>query len=91
MSAEDLAGAVAAFNDPNSDCQALTTTYNCGGTVLNLHSWCTVIILVEPALNLNLETQAIGRIHRIGQTRPLKAYRLFQDHTICRYYTAISF
>jgi hypothetical protein len=87
MPAQDRAAAVAVFNDPNSDCQALTTTYNCGGTVLNLHSWCTVIILVEPALNLNLETQAIGRIHRIGQTRPQKAYRLFQDHTICRYYT----
>lgn len=90
-SPEERALAAAEFNNPNSVCQVLNTTYNTGGTGLNLHSCCNVVILMEPAPNFNLETQAIGRVHRIGQTRPQRAYRLFQDHTINRYITGNNF
>lgn len=84
-SAEERAASVAEFNDPNSECQALVTTYLCGGTGLNLHDCCHIVILMEPATNFNMETQAIGRVHRIGQQHPQRAYRIFQDHTVNRY------
>ncbi|KAJ5380671.1 uncharacterized protein N7496_003099 [Penicillium cataractarum] len=84
-SPEERAAAVGEFTNPDSDCQVLNTTYNCGGTGLDLHRCCHIVILIEQAPNLNLETHAIGRIHRIRQTLPQRAYRLFQEHTINRY------
>ncbi|KAJ5461960.1 uncharacterized protein N7458_003512 [Penicillium daleae] len=81
----EWAAAATEFNDPSSRCQVLNTTYSCGGTGLNLHDRCNIVILIEPAFNFNSETHAIGRVHRLGQTQPQKAYRLFQDHTINRY------
>ena len=88
---EERALAAAEFNNPNSACQVLNTTYNTGGTGLNLHACCAIVILMEPAPNFNLETQAIGRVHRIGQAQPQKAYRIFQDHTINRYMSGNNF
>lgn len=81
----EWAAAATEFNNPSSRCQVLNTTYSCGGTGLNLHDCCNIVILIEPAFNFNSETHAIGRVHRLGQTQPQKAYRLFQDHTINRY------
>ena len=34
------------------------------------------VFLLEPCLNPALEAQAIGRVHRMGQTRPVSVYRL---------------
>lgn len=84
-SAEDRAASVAEFNDPDSACQVLVTTYLCGGTGLNLHNSCHIVIMMEPATNFNMETQAIGRVHRIGQQHPQRAYRIYQDYTVNRY------
>lgn len=84
-SPEERAAAVAEFTSARSACQVLITTYNCGATGLNLHASCHVVILLESAPNFNLETQAIGRVHRVGQMHPQRAYRFFQDHTIGRY------
>ncbi len=39
-------------------------------------------ILYDPWWNPAAESQAIDRIHRIGQTRPVIAYRLISDGTI---------
>jgi hypothetical protein len=40
ISADDRAVAVAEFTSPDTDCQALTTTYNCGGTDgINYRNW----------------------------------------------------
>ncbi|WP_221031464.1 DEAD/DEAH box helicase [Actomonas aquatica] len=39
-------------------------------------------VLYDPWWNPAAESQAIDRIHRIGQTRPVMAYRLLSDQTI---------
>ena len=38
--------------------------------------------LLEPCLNLGLEAQAIGRIHRIGQRRHARVTRLVAENTV---------
>ena len=39
-------------------------------------------ILLEPNLQPAIEEQAVGRIHRLGQTRPVTVYRLTCRGTI---------
>ena len=39
-------------------------------------------ILYDPWWNPAAEAQAIDRIHRIGQTKPVIAYRLLAEHTV---------
>lgn len=39
----------------------------------------THVLLVEPALNPAHELQAIGRIHRIGQTRLVSCGKVFHN------------
>ncbi|KAA1466953.1 P-loop containing nucleoside triphosphate hydrolase protein [Dentipellis sp. KUC8613] len=43
---------------------------------------CNNVILLEPWWNPYVERQAIGRIHRLGQTRPSHVYRLLTPGTI---------
>lgn len=81
----DRSDAVAKFTDRRSACTVLLTTYNCGALGLNLHTHCSRLVLMEPSLNFNAEFQAIGRVHRLGQRKPQKVWRLFQDHTISRW------
>lgn len=52
-----------------------------GGTGLNLTAADTVIIF-DPWWNPSVENQAIDRAHRIGQTKPVNAYRLLTIGTI---------
>ena len=46
-SPEERAAAVAEFTSPQSACQILPTTYNCGAAGLDLHASCHVAILME--------------------------------------------
>ena len=54
---------------------------NSGSNGLNITT-ANHVILVEPILNPASELQAIGRIHRIGQTRPTVVHRLLVRDTI---------
>jgi len=42
----------------------------------------THVLLVEPALNPAHELQAVGRVHRIGQTKPTHVYRFIIRGTV---------
>ena len=52
-----------------------------GGVGLNLTS-ANVVILSEPWWNPAVDNQAIDRINRIGQTKPMKIFRLLTKGTI---------
>ena len=59
----------------------LLMSLTAGGYGLNLH-WATHVVLMEPVYNPYVEEQAIGRAHRVGQTRQLVVYRLFVEGTV---------
>lgn len=40
------------------------------------------VIFAEPSMNTGLEQQACGRVHRMGQTRPVNVYYLIAKDTI---------
>jgi hypothetical protein len=40
------------------------------------------VFLLEPVLNAKLEAQAVGRVHRIGQTRPTTVHRYIVRDTV---------
>lgn len=42
----------------------------------------THVVLVEPSMDIRLEKQAIGRVHRIGQTHVTYVHHLITDDTI---------
>lgn len=53
----------------------LLMSLKAGGAGLNL-SAASHVIITDPWWNPSMEDQAIGRAHRIGQTRPVTVYRL---------------
>ncbi|MFP4407748.1 MAG: SNF2-related protein [Spirochaetaceae bacterium] len=52
-----------------------------GGVGINLTA-AEYVILIDPWWNPAVEDQAIDRSHRIGQTRPVTAYRLIASDTV---------
>lgn len=65
--------------DPN--CGVFLISLKAGGLGLNLTAADYVFIL-DPWWNPAVETQAIDRAHRVGQTRPVFAYRLICKGTV---------
>ena len=59
----------------------LVSQVQAGGTGLNIQS-ASVVIFCEPQLTPAIENQAIGRAHRMGQTRDVLVYRLLADDTV---------
>ena len=66
-------------NDP--DCGLFLISLKAGGLGLNLTA-ADYVFLLDPWWNPAVEAQAIDRAHRIGQTRPVFAYRLIARDTV---------
>ncbi len=66
-------------NDPG--CKLFLISLKAGGVGLNLTA-AEYVFLLDPWWNPAVETQAIDRTHRIGQTRPVFAYRLIARDTV---------
>jgi hypothetical protein len=76
----DRQGRVEAFqNDPN--CKLFLISLRAGGQGLNLTA-AEYVFLLDPWWNPAVESQAIDRAHRIGQTKPVFAYRLIARDTV---------
>lgn len=79
-STRDRAGEVAAFQtDPAK--RLFLISLKAGGYGLNLTA-ADEVILMDPWWNPAVEAQAIDRAHRIGQGRPVTAYRLITRGTV---------
>ena len=63
------------------DCRVFLISLKAGGLGLNLTE-AEVVFLLDPWWNPAVEAQAIDRTHRIGQTRPVFAYRLVSKDTV---------
>lgn len=66
-------------NDP--DCKLFLISLKAGGLGLNLTA-ADYVFLLDPWWNPAVESQAIDRAHRIGQTRQVFAYRLIARDTV---------
>uniref|UniRef100_A0A182PQI4 Helicase C-terminal domain-containing protein n=1 Tax=Anopheles epiroticus TaxID=199890 RepID=A0A182PQI4_9DIPT len=69
------------FKNPENGITCLLLPLRFGSKGLNLTE-ATHVFLVEPILNPGEEMQAIGRVHRIGQTRPTFVHRFIMRDTI---------
>ncbi len=65
----------------DTDCRLFLISLKAGGLGLNLTAADYVFIL-DPWWNPAVEAQAVDRAHRIGQTRPVFAYRLISRDTV---------
>ena len=66
-------------NDP--EIKVLLISLKCGSLGLNLTA-ANQCFLMDPWWNPSIEDQAIDRIYRIGQTRPVSVFRIFVENTI---------
>ena len=76
----DRAARVERFNN-DPDCRVFLISLKAGGLGLNLTS-AEYVFLLDPWWNPAVESQAIDRAHRIGQTRHVFAYRLIAQDTV---------
>ncbi|WP_165230190.1 DEAD/DEAH box helicase [Aquisphaera insulae] len=63
------------------DCKVFLISLKAGGLGLNLTA-ADYVFLLDPWWNPAVESQAIDRAHRIGQVRPVFAYRLIARDTV---------
>ena len=76
----DREARVARFQDDPS-CSLFLLSLKAGGVGLNLTA-AEYVFLLDPWWNPAVEMQAIDRTHRIGQSRPVFAYRLVARETV---------
>jgi hypothetical protein len=65
----------------DADCGLFLISLKAGGLGLNLTA-AEYVFLLDPWWNPAVEAQAVDRAHRIGQTRPVFAYRLIARDTV---------
>ena len=65
----------------DADCRLFLISLKAGGLGLNLTA-AEYVFLLDPWWNPAVEAQAVDRAHRIGQTRPVFAYRLIARDTV---------
>jgi superfamily II DNA or RNA helicase len=65
----------------DDDCRLFLVSLKAGGHGLNLTA-ADYVFLLDPWWNPAVESQAIDRAHRIGQERPVFAYRLIARDTV---------
>ncbi len=63
------------------DCKVFLISLKAGGVGLNLTA-AEYVFVLDPWWNPAVEAQAIDRTHRIGQTKPVFAYRLIARDTV---------
>lgn len=68
-------------NDPESTVLLVSMRSGGGAAGLTL-TMATYGFILEPSLNVGIEDQAVGRLHRIGQRRDVTVYRLLTNNTI---------
>jgi superfamily II DNA or RNA helicase len=78
--ARERAEAVARFQQDES-CRLFLLSLKAGGFGLNLTA-AGYVFLLDPWWNPAVEAQAIDRAHRIGQSKPVMAYRLVARDTV---------
>ncbi len=77
---QDREGAVRSFqSDP--DCTVFLISLRAGGFGLNLTA-ADYVFLLDPWWNPAVEAQAVDRAHRLGQVRPVFAYRYLTRGTV---------
>jgi len=76
----DRQARVARFQE-DADCKLFLVSLKAGGQGLNLTA-ADYIYILDPWWNPAVEAQAVDRAHRIGQTRPVFAYRLIARDTV---------
>jgi SNF2 family DNA or RNA helicase len=76
----DRAAKVERFQN-DADCKLFLVSLKAGGVGLNLTA-AEYVYLLDPWWNPAVEAQAIDRTHRIGQERPVFAYRLIARDTV---------
>jgi SNF2 family DNA or RNA helicase len=76
----DRQAVVAEFQN-NPDKRLFLISLKAGGTGLNLTA-ADYVFLLDPWWNPAVEAQAVDRAYRIGQTRPVFAYRLLTVGTV---------
>jgi ATP-dependent DNA helicase len=72
---------IANFNDLTNDAFVFLLSTRAGGLGLNLTAADTVIIY-DSDWNPHQDMQAMDRVHRIGQTKPVHVYRLATAHSV---------
>lgn len=63
------------------DMRAVLLPFKGGSNGLNVIE-ATHVFLIEPLLNVAVEAQAVGRVHRIGQDRPTTIHRMIVEGTV---------
>jgi SNF2 family DNA or RNA helicase len=81
LSVEERDEVLAAFAADGDAGSVLIAQIRCAGAGLNLQC-ASRAFLMRPQWNPSVEQQAIGRLHRIGQRRPVTVFRLVAADTV---------